>query len=263
MKKFMIVLVAMLAMVSVGAAVITVTPDCPTGTCDTNFITQTNVADAISGQAYADIGSWLQHGDGSLDVKQEQKNCAAVLGEGNIVTQSNKADAQGTELTQIQDNIAMVVGSSNTVVQANEALASGIAVDGAYGIYETQNQKNLMLVIGADNHASQSNVAKAYSDSAIWPEYPIKQTQNNVGLLLGKKNNLVQSNDAEATMLKCIEVDPKIAQIQKNIAFAVNNCNDCKVDTTYGGVTSFTWPWVDAPAPAIPAISCPTGSVCE
>jgi hypothetical protein len=276
MKKFLTMLVAMLAMVSLGGATcgfwpwpacpvdpgVPVVPDCPTGVCDTNYITQTNVADAISGQAYADVGFWSQYGDGSLDVKQEQKNCAAVLGEGNIVTQNNKADARGTEITQIQDNIAMVVGSSNTVVQANDALATGVAADGAYGIYETQNQKNLMLVIGANNYASQSNVAKAYSDSAIWPAYPIEQTQKNVGLLLGKKNNLVQSNDAEATMLKCIEVDPKIAQIQKNIAFAVNNCDDCKVDTTYGGVTSFTWPTVSAPAPVIPAIVCPTGVDC-
>lgn len=238
------------------------TPDCPTGTCDYNYITQTNVADAVSGQAYILDGWTGQVADGLLDVKQEQKNCAAVLGEGNIVTQNNKADASGTEVTQIQDNVAMVVGSTNTVIQTNDALANGVTADGAYGIYMTQNQKNLMLVIGANNYASQSNLAKAHSDSPIWPAYPIEQTQKNVGLLLGKKNQLVQSNDAEATMLKCIEVDPKIAQVQKNIAFAINNCDDCKVDTTYSGVTSFTWPTVTAPAPAIPAIVCPTGVDC-
>ena len=34
-------------------------------------------------------------------------------------------------------------------------------------------------------------------------------------------------------MQKFIEVDPKIKQIQKNIAFAVNNCEDCAVDTSF------------------------------
>jgi hypothetical protein len=260
MKKFLTMLVAMLAMISVGSATWNWgTPDCATGPCDYNVITQTNVADAVSGQAFSDIGWWGEKASAALDVYQEQKNCAAVLGEGNTVTQSNKADASGTELNQIQHNIAMVVGTTNTVTQKNEALATGVAADGAYGIYETQNQKNLMLIIGANNYASQSNLAKAYSDSGISLAYPIEQTQKNVGLLLGKKNWLVQSNDAEATMKKCIEVDPKIVQVQKNIAFAVNNCDDCKVDTTYGGVTSFTWPIVTAPAPNIPAILCPTG----
>jgi len=217
----------------------------------------------VSGQAYAIPFSGFDIG--LLKLEQTQKNCAAVLGEGNSIVQSNKADAYGTAQKQLQDNIAMVVGYSNAVSQTNDALATGVGntANGPYGLYETQTQKNLMLVIGSNNIASQNNVAKAYSDSPILPAYPIDQNQKNVGLLLGKKNWLYQSNDAEATMQKCIEVDPQISQIQKNIAFAVNNCDDCRVDTTYSGVTSFTWPSVTAPAPAIPAISCPTGTVCE
>ena len=261
MKNYLAMLVAMLALVSLGAATgcygAYCGSPCSDGVCDYNVITQTNVADAESGQAFAVPPSGFDFG--MLKLEQEQKNCAAVLGEGNIVGQGNKANAAGTVQKQLQDNVAMVVGYSNQVYQSNDALATGLGTTGPYGIYETQNQKNLMLVIGANNYASQSNVAKAYSDSPIWPAYQIEQTQKNVGLLLGKKNWLVQSNDADAVMKKCIEVDPKIIQIQKNIAFAVNNCADCKVDTTFTGTTGFTWPTVTAPAPTIPTIACPTG----
>ena len=79
-------------------------------------------------------------------------------------------------------------------------------------------------------------------------------------MLLGKKNYLNQRNDATATMQKEIEVDPKISQIQKNIAFAVNNCQDCQVDTSFAGTTQFTWPVVTAPAPVMPTIACPSGN---
>lgn len=270
MKKFLTMLVAMLAMVSFGMANPACWPNCggqqdkpcSDGTCDYNNIIQTNIADATSGQAYTDVPSWF--GDnGLLKVEQTQKNCAAVLGEGNSVTQNNKAVASGTAQKQLQDNVAMVVGYSNMVIQSNDALATGLGFDGTHGIYEEQAQKNLMLIIGSNNYANQKNKAMAFSDSPIWPAYPIKQDQKNIGLLLGKKNALVQFNDADATMKKCIEVDPQIKQIQKNIAFAVNNCDDCKVDTSFTGTTTFTWPSVTAPAPAVPAISCPTGSVCD
>ncbi|MHB8119467.1 MAG: hypothetical protein ACYDHX_12165 [Methanothrix sp.] len=268
MKKYLVMLVAMLALVSFGAA--TYTPPscwpncgqtdlCTDGVCDYNVITQDNTAQATSGQAFVCDGCGLQLAPGYLNVEQTQTNCAAVLGEGNIVNQNNKADAYGSAMKQTQSNVAMVVGSSNFVDQDNTGMETGTPADGAYGIYETQDQKNLMLIIGVNNHAEQSNDAKAYSDSKIFPAYPISQTQKNVGLLLGKKNWLVQGNDATATMQKFIEVDPAIKQMQKNIAFAVNNCADCVVDTSFAGTTSFTWPAVTAPAPAIPAIACPTG----
>jgi hypothetical protein len=271
MKKYLIVLVGLLAMVSAVAACppgqtcVNDPPNpCDAGTCDYNIITQTNDVDATSGQAFVDDGKYDKQGEiYGLEVDQTQKNCAAVLGEGNVVTQGNKATAYGTVINQIQDNIAMVVGSSNIVTQANDALATGVSGDGAYGAYMTQSQKNLMLVIGTNNIAYQGNLAKAYDDSRLWPAFPIDQNQKNVGLLLGNKNILTQTNDANAWMLKCIEVDPKIKEVQKNIAFAVNNCKDCKVDTSFDGATTFTWPVVNAPAPVMPAISCPSGSVCE
>ncbi|MDM7912693.1 MAG: hypothetical protein QUS09_06315 [Methanotrichaceae archaeon] len=268
MKRYLAVLAVMLALVSTAFGCggfwdpcPPPAPDCPTGTCGYNEITQSNVADAFSGKA--NDCTWCSNDPGNLNVEQTQTNCVAVLGEDNTVAQTNMAKAEGTAQKQTQDNIAMVVGSANWVSQSNDALATGLrdgCIDcGPYGIHETQTQKNLLLAIGVDNAASQSNVAKAYSDSSIRFAYPIEQTQKNVGLLLGKKNRLTQTNDADSTMYKDIGVDPKITQIQKNIAFALNNCDDCKVDTSYIGTTSVTWPTVSVTAPAIPTIACPSG----
>lgn len=265
MKRYLAVLAVMLALVSTAfgctGSFCPPPPPCPTGDCGYNTVVQSNVADAFSGKA--NDCTWCSTDPGNLNVEQTQTNCAAVLGEDNTVVQANTAKAEGTNQKQTQDNIAMVVGSANVVVQSNNALATGLKDGcfdcGTYGIHETQTQKNLLLAIGVNNYATQSNVAKAYSDSSIKFAYPIEQTQKNVGLLLGKKNTLLQTNDADSTMYKDIGVDPKILQIQKNIAFALNNCDDCKVDTSYIGVTSVTWPRVSVTAPAIPTIECPSG----
>ncbi|MDM7912694.1 MAG: hypothetical protein QUS09_06320 [Methanotrichaceae archaeon] len=198
---------------------------CAAGTCEHNLIVQEHTLLAESGwpPGYEDLG-------GSFRIDQIQSACAAVLGEENTVLQTNQAEAYGTEQTQLQDSIALVVGSSNYVSQENNAIASGVT--GAYGSHETQSQRNLLLAIGCHNIAGQTNTAKAYSDA-----YPIEQTQSNVALLLGKGSWLSQSNAATATIFKEINVDPYIRQTQRNIAFAINNCEDCDLDT----FTEFCW----------------------
>jgi hypothetical protein len=255
MKKHLLLLTIILGMASIGLAAGVV---CNAGTCEYNIITQINTAVADSGKAQiCESCSSDNEQSEALKIEQLQTNCAAVLGDGNIISQSNTASAYGVAQDQMQDNIAMVVGSSNTVNQENDALATGVADDGAYGSYENQAQENLILIIGCENTAMQSNTAKAYSDSRIYNPYPIEQTQKNVGLLLGKRNWLTQRNDAMATMFKDIQVDPAIKQMQKNVAFAVNNCEDCEVDTT--DPSEFCWSVAINPAASIPGISCPEG----
>ncbi|MHB8119468.1 MAG: hypothetical protein ACYDHX_12170 [Methanothrix sp.] len=255
MNKYpiMLTLIVWMASICLAASVV-----CNSGTCEYNIITQVNTAIAESGNAQiCESCSPDNEQTDALKIEQLQTNCAAILGEGNIIFQSNTANAYGVAQDQMQDNIAMVVGSSNIVNQENDALATGIVDNGAYGSYENQAQENLILIIGCENTAMQSNTAKAYSDSRIYDPYPIEQTQKNVGLLLGKKNWLVQDNDAKATMLKDIQVDPAIKQMQKNVAFAVNNCEDCEVDAT--DPIEFCWGEAINPASSIPEIICPEG----
>jgi len=262
MKRFIVVLALMLAMVSTGLA--TFSPPCSGPDCDYNVINQVNFAHAESGQAAE--GCLVDPATTGLTAEQTQTNCAAVMGNGNNVAQSNNANLAGTVLKQVQSNVALVVGSANGVTQANDALETGMGTVGPYGLAETQTQKNLMLIIGTNNHAEQYNTAKAYSDSPFasagffglgaTSTYPITQTQTNVGMLLGNKNWVVQSNTATADMFKKIQVDPSIVQTQKNIAFAINNCGQVAVPNSFTGTTSFTWPQVSDPAPATPTISC-------
>jgi hypothetical protein len=259
--RFLFMLVASLALVSVVSAICGWPgfPPCDTfsdGACDYNTLTQKNIAEAVSGQAFFCNGCSGHVGSSILSLEQNQMDLAVILGNGNNVYQSNKADAKGSEQIQFQDNIAMIAGYSNDITHTNDALANGWSSgDGEKaGIYENQIQKNLMLVIGANNNARQSNTAKAYSDSLIFPAFPVIQTQKNFGLLLGKNNRLSQSNDAKATMLKLIDVDPAIKQLLNNIALALNNCPDCKVDASYDSTTQLTWPIMTTASSTIPKI---------
>jgi hypothetical protein len=253
MKIYIVVLAVMLAMVSTAFSTVNGCGD--PATCDYNSLNQVNTANAESGHAVACTGDCTPDQSG-LTTTQTQTNCAAVMGAGNTVSQSNNANALGTSLNQVQNNIAMVVGSSNFASQTNNALETGMDANSPFGIYENQNQKNLMLIIGTNNHAEQGNSAAAYSNSGITTAYPISQTQTNVGLLLGDKNWVVQGNTATADMFKLINVDPQIIQTQKNIAFAINNCNEPLVNNNFAGTTSVAWPTVTDPAPVMPWIPC-------
>ncbi|HNX40361.1 MAG TPA: hypothetical protein PKK11_07225 [Methanothrix sp.] len=250
-------LAALLALISVVSAICGWPGFQPCDTfsddaCDYNILTQKNIAESVSGQAFFCNGCSGNVGSSILSLEQNQMDLAVIMGYGNNVYQSNKAEATGSEQNQFQDNSAMIAGYSNDITQTNDALAnSWSSGDGEKTrTCEAQTQKNLMLVIGANNNAIQSNTAKALSDSLILPAFPVIQTQKNFGLLLGKENRLFQSNDAQATMLKLIDADPVIRQLLNNIALALNNCPDCKVDATHDS----TWPIMTSASSTIPKI---------
>jgi len=254
MKMYLVMLAVMLAFIPIVMA--EGSSGCPGPDCGYNVITQSNTAIADSGKPV--YCSECKDSKDVLALEQTQTNCAAVLGEGNKVDQTNHADAAGVLLTQMQKNIGMVVGADNTLDQSNEAKADGIkdGRDQDHGFSIDQSQKNLGLIIGENNRATQENEAKAYDASTPDKKFPISQTQTNMAVILGAKNKVNQENEATATMDKTIEIDPKITQIQKNLAFAINNCNTPRVSTKFTGIKTVEWPEVKVVAPAYPQIAC-------
>lgn len=244
MKGIIAVLAVMLALVSVGAA--TWGPICPPPTCEANVIYQSNDASAA--------------GKANQDISQDQKNCAMILGEGNLISQANNAEVvSGSDfknVIQTQSNVAMLVGKANTAYQSNIAVS-----DCAPNAVLEQTQKNSILIIGEKNFASQTNTARdpqggnTNSGSGGSTKDPtVKQTQANIGVLLGMNNILYQSNTADAELSGG---NPSITQNQKNIAFSVNTCKDCIVDTTYLGTRKVTWPALEVYKPTVVEVDCP------
>ncbi|MGB9901830.1 hypothetical protein [Methanothrix sp.] len=203
------------------------------GTCSgSNTITHTNTA-------VAESAGWSQSTvpGAHIGPVQIQSTFTAVLGEGNMVSQSNTAGAYGSGALQIQDNAALVEGNRNSVAQDNVALVIGDTETD----YRKLVQKNLLLILGSDNVAVQSNTASSSvtntittdSDVAVQSStinggtldsgasYPTEQVQVNVGFILGDRNWLYQSN--RATLFRHIMGYPFLWKRQSNRAIAVNN----------------------------------------
>ncbi|MGF3494570.1 MAG: hypothetical protein ACQXXK_01530, partial [Methanothrix sp.] len=123
------------------------------GTCaGSNTITHTNTA-------VAESAGWSQSTvpGAPIGAVQIQSTFTAVLGEDNMVSQSNTAGAYGSGALQIQDNAALIEGNRNSVAQDNVALVIGDTETD----YRKLVQKNLVLILGSDNVAVQSNTASS------------------------------------------------------------------------------------------------------
>jgi len=210
------------------------------GTCaGSNTITHTNTA-------VAESAGWSQSTvpGAPIGAVQIQSTFTAVLGEDNMVSQSNTAGAYGSGALQIQDNAALVEGNRNSVAQDNVALVIGDTETD----YRRLVQKNLVLILGSDNVAVQSNTASSSvtntasstttttittdSDVAVQSStmnggvldagasYPPEQVQVNVGLIMGDRNWLYQSNRA---VFRHIMSYPLFWKRQSNRAITVNN----------------------------------------
>ena len=228
------------------------------GTCTgINTVTHTHTA-------VAESAGWSQSTlpgvhNGAVQI---QSTFTAVLGEDNMVSQSNTAGAYGSGALQIQDNAAVVEGNRNSVAQDNVALVIGDTETD----YKKLVQKNLVLVQGSDNVAVQSNAASSsVSTSSDMPAQlnaastvtntvtaesevavrsstttgdslasgatcPTEQVQVNIGFILGDRNWLYQSN--RATVFRHMS-HPIFWKWQSNRAIAVNNGRPAVMD---GGV---------------------------
>lgn len=218
------------------------------GTCaGSNTITHTNTA-------VAESAGWSQSTvpGAPIGAVQIQSTFTAVLGEDNMVSQSNTAGAYGSGALQIQDNAAMVEGNRNSVAQENVALVIGDTETD----YRKLIQKNLVLILGSDNvavqlntasdtvstspdTAVQSNAESNVLSTTVTTDFGVavqssttagelasgascspEQVQVNVGFILGDRNWLYQSNRA---VFRHIMSYPLFWKRQSNRAITVNN----------------------------------------
>jgi hypothetical protein len=208
MKLVIAALIVMLALVS--------------GAMATNTLVQTNTANGV-GQTAGETA-------GPAYSSQYERNCAAILGDSNTITQTNSQQFVGFGTHQISENAVVAVGTSNTVTQDNQAYAPQSATiigadqpDSEANIAQTQ--ENLLLVVGEHNDAHQTNYANAEESVATWNP-TVSQDQNNNAVILGTYNSLTQSNNAEANsypgLAEAVEgAASPFTQTQHNIAMMI------------------------------------------
>jgi hypothetical protein len=169
-----------------------------------NLMSQTNLASAD--------GSGCQ----GL-ITQNELNAGLSIGS-NVVTQTNGQVAASHDCFNIEQNsanLALALGTGNVVTQSNFA--------DAFGGQTSQNQLNAIAVLGHANIAEQENIAEAQAQRVgKYNENPIYQNQANLGLIVGLANKLVQTNDAYAIIDKEQNMDPKIVQNQRNIGVLIS-----------------------------------------
>jgi len=175
-----------------------------------NTMTQLNIAEA--------------EGSGCRGIIiQNEMNAGLSIG-ANTVTQTNDQYATSHDnfnMEQNSANFALAIGTGNVVTQTNKAWANGGRTD--------QDQLNAIAVLGHDNKATQSNNATA-DEARVGGYYrnPIYQNQANLGLIIGLANTLTQTNDANAVIPKNCTEDPVIVQDQMNIGVLISatDCHD-------------------------------------
>lgn len=252
-------IVALALLVGAGLAVACDGPDCISGT-GTNYLDQTN-------DLYAETGydvDWVPCRFPDIevgDVTQTAKNCAAVMGAGNDVDQSNELDALGIKMKQDARNAVMVVGTANDIYQSNVGSADSGLADPVYGAHVDQTMKNMLLVLGKKNIVDQTN--EVDGGNAVDPDFHfvVDQTAKNIAAVVGQKNDLNQHNDIEGYMLKDIEIDPILTQTADNLALMVGmgKCleDGCEDEGLAYAAPQYEWPQVQAEKVEIPAVQCP------
>lgn len=255
MKYIWIVALALLA--CAGLAVACDGPDCISGD-GWNYLDQTNDIYAQTGYDRDCNGCGVDIEKG--DVTQTAKNCAAVMGAGNDIEQSNDLDAYGIKMTQDARNALMVVGTANDVDQSNTGYAaSGDSL--VYGSHVDQTMKNMLLVLGKKNDVEQTNDVTGGNNVDPDKNYKVDQTAKNIAAVVGQKNDLDQTNTLEGYMIKRIEIDPTLTQTADNLALMVGmgKCLDsgCDDEGLAYKAPNYEWPEVKAEKVEIPAVQCP------
>jgi hypothetical protein len=148
----------------------------------TNTMTQSNHVDSYGSS------------DGSIS--STQSNFGVVMGNDNILSQTNGVDLDATGIFSTIDvdqiNGAVIVGNKNIVTQTNNVLDADVS---GFANSIEQTQTNLLTVVGDKNAVWQSNAVDADNFGSF---STIDQDQSNFGVVIGDKNWLTQTNYADA-----------------------------------------------------------------
>jgi hypothetical protein len=238
MKYLIAALVVMLALVS--------------GAMATNTLVQSNTANGV-GQNELGANAYSH---------QYERNCAAILGDSNTVTQTNSQQMVGFGISQTSENAVVAVGTFNTVTQGNTAYAPQSAIIAAEQLDSeaniVQTQENLLLVVGDHNGATQTNYANTEESVPTWNP-TVSQDQNNNAVILGTYNTLTQSNNAEANsypgLAETVEDHASpFTQVQHNVAMMIGTSASFTVpdfDPVINDI-DFEQPYVGFPLVTVP-----------